>query len=318
MGNAKNAGKTTVLNALVRAHPDVTLGLSSIGLDGEQLDTVSFLPKPRVHVPAGTLVATARDCVKQSDAVLQELEELDIRTGLGSIVVACVTKPGNVLLGGPSTTQGMENALASMGRHGAQKLLIDGAFARQSHAATTQALVYVGGAHRSPDMQQVVRSAGLALKRMALPEAPEEARFLLEEQRLGWLDDSADFHPLDVHTSLGQAEKLLDSLPASARWLYVPGAVTDGLAQRLVERRAEHRAGLILQSPLSLVVEDAVLRRLFRLNRPIVVLRPMTTAFVAYNPCSPAGHRFDSQAFREALAQQTSLPLINVAEEDSI
>lgn len=318
MGNAKNAGKTTVLNALVQAHSDVTLGLSSIGLDGEQVDTVTFLPKPRVFLPVGTLVATARDCMAQSEAALEVLEDLDIRTGLGSILIVRVVKAGNVLLGGPSTALSMESAVSGMRRLGADKLLIDGAFARQSHAAAAQALVYVVGAHRSPDMQRVVRSAGLALKRMSLPEAPGNACFLKDEQRLGWLDETFSFHPLDMRSSLGQAEELLDNLPPSAHWLYVPGAVNDGLAQRLVERRAEHRAGLILQSPLSLVVEDAVLRRLFRLNRDIVVLRPMTTAFVAYNPFSPAGHRFDSQAFRAALAQQTALPLINVAEDESL
>ena len=70
-----------------------------------------------------------------------------------------------------------------------------------------------------------------------------------------------------------------------------------------------------MQSALSLVMSDAALGRLFRLGRDIRVLRPLTLAFVAFNPYSPAGHRFDSAAFRQAMRAVTDLPLINVAED---
>ena len=54
-GTAKNTGKTTALNALLRAaHEHGTLvGVTSIGYDGESIDTVTGLPKPSIFLEAG-------------------------------------------------------------------------------------------------------------------------------------------------------------------------------------------------------------------------------------------------------------------------
>lgn len=302
--------------AVIRAFPEMVLGVSSIGLDGEDLDTVSYLPKPKVVLPEGSLVVTAWECLNQSEAQLQVLTNLDIRTGLGDIVLARVTAPGNVLLGGPSTASGMQKASEALLRHGAQKILIDGAFARQSHAMVGDAIIYVVGAHHSPVMEKVVGSAGMALKRFALPEVDGSFGHLFTENRVGWLDKQLNFHTLPMATTLGQASQVLDAVPADAAWLYLPGALDSRLARSLVERRKEHSFGLILQSPLSLVVDDAELKHLFLLERNIRVLYPLNLAFIAINPVSPAGYAFDPDSFRDALGQITHLPLINAAEEE--
>lgn len=315
VGNAKNAGKTTVLNALVAAHAGMPLGISSIGLDGEEVDSVSFLPKPRVALPVGTLAASAEDCLAVSDAGWEMLSQTGMRTGLGEVIIVRVTRPGHVLLAGPSTAAGMEQVMAQMTRLGAGKLLIDGAFARQSHAMAGEAMVFVVGAHLSDKMEKVVENAGLALKCFALPQAEARHSFLLKENRPGWLDAEDGFHALLMTTPLGQAEALLDAVPPEARWLYLPGALDSALAQAMVSRRKGHSFGLILASPLNLVMRDDVLRRLFRLGRDIRVLRPLKVAFVAMNPVSPAGHAFDPSAFRAALAGVSDLPLIDVLEE---
>ena len=315
VGNAKNAGKTTVLNAMVAALPDLVLGLSSIGLDGEDLDTVSFLPKPQVHVPVGGLVATATDCLARSTCAFELLEDTGIRTGMGNIVIARVTGEGNCLLGGPSTASGMDRALQALSRHGAQKLLIDGAFSRQSHAMVGEAMVYVVGAHQSPRMDRVVHSADLALRSFALPAAETAFRFLKGQEEAGYLDAQGRFHGLGFSSVLGRTEGLIQRVPRDAPWLYLPGALDDALVKQLVKTRHDTGFGLIIASPLSLVMADSQLEKLFRLKRPIRVLEPLTVAFVACNPYSPAGHRFDGAAFKEALAQRTSLPLINVLEE---
>ncbi len=57
VGLVKNAGKTTVVNALM-ANCDHLFGLTSLGLDGERTDHLTGLAKPSITPPAGTLVAT--------------------------------------------------------------------------------------------------------------------------------------------------------------------------------------------------------------------------------------------------------------------
>ncbi len=59
IGLVKNAGKTTVVNALM-ANCGHLFGLTSLGLDGERIDHLTGLAKPRIAPPAGTLVATTQ------------------------------------------------------------------------------------------------------------------------------------------------------------------------------------------------------------------------------------------------------------------
>ena len=61
VGMCKNAGKTTMLNWML--HHDRlqgTLGLTSIGRDGESTDVVTGTEKPGIFVREGTLIATAK------------------------------------------------------------------------------------------------------------------------------------------------------------------------------------------------------------------------------------------------------------------
>lgn len=315
VGNAKNAGKTTVLNALAASFPEAVLGLSSIGLDGEELDLVSQLPKPQVHVSVGTLVGIAEGCLAQSATRLEVLTKTGVMTAMGEVLIARAAAAGACLLGGPSTVEGMEKVMRLLQAHGASRLFIDGAFARQSHAAVGEGLVYVVGAHKSPFLQTVVDSAALALRRLSLPAAPPSFAFLWAQRRPGWLDTAGQFTPLGLDDAPIDLHEALDRLPSQAAWLYLPGFVDKAQVTALVARRRQQHGGLITRSPLSLVMEDSSLKKLFRLGLPIQVLKPARVAFVAINPVSPGAHQFDAAAFQAAMAAVTDLPLINVLED---
>lgn len=304
-----------MLNALLAAHREDMVGLSSIGLDGEALDTVSMLPKPSIMLEAGSLVASAKDCIDASEAALDVVGHSEVETGLGEIVYAQVKKPGACLVAGPSTVQGMEMSVAALQSLGARKVFIDGAFARASHALSADALVFVVGAHDSTQMDRVVENAQLQIQRFSLEKADEGLMFLGNEENIGWLEEDLTFHPLHLPSALGHEERLLDALPMEAAWLWLPGALSPAFARAFVKRRAEHRCGIVMKSPLSLVAEGRELKNLFILGRPLRVLAEVRLAFVAVNPFSPAGHRFDAAAFKESLGRVTRMPLINVMED---
>jgi len=68
VGMCKNAGKTTMLNwMLTGGHLRGTLGLTSIGRDGESTDVVTGTEKPGIFVKEGTLIATAKDMLRLGD-----------------------------------------------------------------------------------------------------------------------------------------------------------------------------------------------------------------------------------------------------------
>ena len=109
IGMSKNAGKTTTLNYFIdKTRGKYTLGLSSIGRDGETVDRVTQTEKPRVYIYAGTIVATSANCYKLSDATLEIIHVTNINTPLGRIIIARAVTDGYVEIAGPSTTYDMK------------------------------------------------------------------------------------------------------------------------------------------------------------------------------------------------------------------
>ena len=108
VGMCKNAGKTTMLNWML--HHDRlrgTLGLTSIGRDGESTDVVTGTEKPGIFVREGTLIATARDMLRLGD-VTTEIDGALGRKSLGARAVA----EGVVLCTGASYHMSMEKVVA--------------------------------------------------------------------------------------------------------------------------------------------------------------------------------------------------------------
>ncbi|MFN3282700.1 MAG: hypothetical protein ACK40Q_00495, partial [Pseudothermotoga sp.] len=83
LGTAKNTGKTTALNSVLKCLNDRRIAVTSIGFDGEDLDHVTGLPKPKVIVDEGTLVVTSVEAARYSTAKLELLENLPLETPMG-------------------------------------------------------------------------------------------------------------------------------------------------------------------------------------------------------------------------------------------
>ncbi len=85
IGLAKNVGKTTTTNYLLetllgeKLYRAEELALTSLGLDGEAIDVLTGLPKPRYVPPAGLIVATTADLLDQAESTGAK-GEMSIRT----------------------------------------------------------------------------------------------------------------------------------------------------------------------------------------------------------------------------------------------
>ena len=102
IGLVKNAGKTTVVNALME-RTGLRLGLTSLGLDGERTDHLTGLAKPRIAPPKGTLIATTRGSLDRSRYTMEILEELPYHTPLGRVLIGVAPGTGQVEISGPTT-----------------------------------------------------------------------------------------------------------------------------------------------------------------------------------------------------------------------
>ncbi|MDY0023838.1 MAG: hypothetical protein RBR66_02805, partial [Candidatus Izemoplasmatales bacterium] len=99
---------------------DYELAITSIGLDGEELDQVTLLEKPQILVKPGYFVATASETLTQFTCKYEIVEETDILTAIGKVVIVKIITGGKALVAGPAKVEDISKLIKSL-----QKLKID-------------------------------------------------------------------------------------------------------------------------------------------------------------------------------------------------
>lgn len=275
VGTGKNAGKTTVLNCLLRllAADARTAAVTSIGRDGEAVDVVTGTAKPALWVRQGTLLATAADLLRQCDITREILLTTGMHTPLGEVILLRALSDGFVQLAGPSMTGQMTEIIALLQGMGAQTVLIDGAAGRMSLAApaVSRATILCAGASYGADMDAVVAQAAHICRLLTLPESTGE----------------------------------------SDRRHVVDGALTDAAAVRLSLQPGDE---LVAQDSSRILLSAAQLSRLAARGVSLAVLHATTLCCVCVNPSSATGIGFDSAAFQARMAEAVPVPVLNVQE----
>ena len=158
IGLAKNVSKTTTLNYLIKNLKGFKLGLTSIGRDGEKYDVITELPKPRIFIKKGTIVATARQSFEASEVRIEILKTTEFNTPLGEILILKALSDGFIELAGPSINKNLQEICLELMNLGCDLILIDGAFDRRSYAtpSISDATILSTGASVSEDMQNVI------------------------------------------------------------------------------------------------------------------------------------------------------------------
>lgn len=173
LGASKNAGKTTTLNALSAAARQLgeTVGLCSMGLDGEAYDAWLDQPKPRVQVEKGTLVVTAAVMAAQAGPLLRVLKSAGFGSALGESVLCEARGHGGVQLCGVPHRGHLAAATQVLQQAGARRVLIDGAYHRQAaaHADVADAAVLAVGAVLGADPQAIAQAAAPTLAALSTP-----------------------------------------------------------------------------------------------------------------------------------------------------
>ncbi len=297
VGLAKNAGKTVAFNCLIAqaTAAQLPLGLTSLGYDGEAVDRLTHLAKPRIQAPAGTIIATARAALERAETSLELLRIMPFNTALGPIVLARVVEPGNVELAGPSTLADLVQVADVMREYGAAISLIDGALNRVGSAAArvSQATILATGASVAASPEQVVARTLHAVALLTAPPPPPvvqvaaQAAFAAERvgywhpQRGGWISSQP--------TALGQPQQTVAEL-GEATHLMVPGAVTNNLVQALLQLPAGAPMPiLVVPAGTHVFATPAVWQRYLQRGGALQALESAPVLAVTVNPANPAG-----------------------------
>ncbi len=300
-GLAKNAGKTVALNRLVAGagNAGMTLGLTSIGRDGETWDVVTHRRKPAIHAAQGTLLATAESCLNVGSARLEVLERTGIGTPLGPVIVARVLSAGTVEVAGPGRAGSLRGMVLRLLELGAELVLVDGAIDRQSPASprVTEACVLATGAVLSQDMARVVEMTRERVRQLTLPAAAQVLRRAWCSGRVMVTAGGDTLGEFDGTTLLKGGVSLKGLIRDRDASVLVGGALTDPLLHDLLGTRVS----VVIRDATRLFVEGELLSRFERHGGRVQVVEPIDLAAVTVNPFSPEGWAFDPWSFFEAV-----------------
>ncbi|NLZ53946.1 MAG: hypothetical protein GX892_12535, partial [Thermoanaerobacteraceae bacterium] len=176
-GTAKNTGKTTTTSAILSElyNSKISLGLTSIGYDGEEIDNITGLPKPRLFVKENTLLATAQKCLKGGSAEYEILETTDITTPLGNINIVRVVKEGLAVVAGPNKGSQLKYVKGKMINDlGCKIILVDGALNRIAPMIETDGIIIATGASRNANIDILVEETKALYELLNLPKMSED------------------------------------------------------------------------------------------------------------------------------------------------
>ncbi|MGD9605017.1 MAG: hypothetical protein AB7V00_02530 [Bacilli bacterium] len=301
---------------MLTQYQSITTGISSIGLDGEKIDQITFLPKPRIFTSTNTIVATAKNCLDECEAQYDIIEETKIVTALGPIVLIKITKAGNCLVGGPSTIQSMRMIIDKLKEYECQKILIDGAFSRTTLAQICDATIFCVGSSFSYQLDKIVLHTLNTIKLFNLPKY-NGTLDLKEWDDIVLIDDQNKMSFLKRTTTLDCGADIISQIKQNIRYVYVPKAVSPSFLKALIDNRQNLNCDLIVNSPTHLLADDILLKHLLLLKQKIFVLQPINLVALTFNPFSPTGNVISLANFRNKIEDRITLPIYDVLEKSN-
>lgn len=291
VGMCKNAGKTTMLNWLL-AHSGRgrVLGLTSIGRDGESTDVVTGTEKPSIFVPAGTLIATAKDMLWLGDVTKEILVSTGIPTPLGEVIIMRARSDGYVQLAGPSITTQLKSVSQTFFDLGAEQSIIDGALGRKSLGArqVAEGIVLCTGASYHMRMEKVIADTVSIYRIMNLPKA---------------------------QTVPAAPEGTLEQCLKEQGEALVTGALTDSMVLPLLRAGVLRKNRLVVADPSKVLLSPDTLDKMQLREVRLETAEAARTLCITVNPVSAYGWKFDKDEFRARLQAAVDVPVINVKEE---
>jgi hypothetical protein len=313
VGLAKNTGKTVALTALLRELQDAgrRVGVTSVGRDGEERDVIDArIEKPRVRLPAGSLVATTDGLLRANGTPYELLEDPGVRTPLGRVLIARLRGAGAIEVAGPSAAADVRAVSDAMLAHGAVQVLIDGAIDRRaaSSPAVADGVIVATGAVLDRDIEEVVSQTRDAVELVRLPRVEDAFHGAAENQQLM-------LPPRFVLTAdAEQIARLLDEHP-TARWLIVAGALPDRFLRNLMHPL--HTRGrelvLVVNDPTKVFLTKRGPEWYRRQGILLKTLIAIDVVALIVNPIAPQSHHFDSAHLRRLLAEAIpDIPIFDV------
>lgn len=320
IGLAKNVSKTTTLNHIIKNLKDHTLGLTSIGRDGEKYDVITNLPKPRIFIEKGTYVATAQQSLENSEIKVELIEKTGIDTPMGEVLIAKAITPGLIELAGPSINQQLSRICKNLKDLGCDVILVDGAFDRRAYATPliTDATILSTGASVSEDMNTVVDLTAHTVKLLTLKSETNKlilklAKKILENNKIGIISKDNTIKELGLLTALDAAKEITESLDDKSQFLVIKGALTDKLLEDLMKLTNKYKGlTILIEDGTKLFLSENIFKKFQKKGGFLKVINPIKIIAITINPTTPEGYKFNKSEFLRLLRQNIKIPIYDL------
>ncbi len=309
IGLAKNVGKTTATNHLLETllaenlYRANALALTSLGLDGEAVDALTGLPKPRYVLQAGLMIATTVELLQQAEnegVQVERLLQLPGRTALGPVVLARILKPGRVIIAGPTLLRDLRRALDKLQEFGSQLGIVDGAINRLGAASPkiTDACIVCTGASLGATPELVARRTTDVLLRLTTQQTRWKDAYKKHDSRARLLTFSlhdagrtATIYSGSIEPTL-EAKWIVTHLGKQENAVYIlHGALTEELTRTLLAhlstRSSSYPGELIVEDATRIFCHSVVLKRLSERGLEVRVAHSMRILALTINPYTP-------------------------------
>lgn len=324
-GLAKNVGKTTTLNNILQNIPkEKTVAITSIGVDGEDIDVVTGTDKPAVFVRRGSIIATTRGFLRFCDFTKEILDVTDFSTPVGDVVILKCLSDGYARIAGPSIGSQVEILISMLSKLGADEILIDGALDRRTfiNSKFVKGCVLATGASISMDLDKVVDLTGLVADFLCLEPLEDEsikATFEgLEDASMMGLSREHEFLFEDDLLNI-DAVKNIDLFDKNGGFLLLKGAITDSFMKRLlIMRRSFSNILILIEDGTKLLINKESYDFLIRKLVKIKVIEKIDLRCITINPVAPSGYKFNSKEFINKLKRRTNVPVFDVLDGERV
>ncbi len=310
VGAAKNSGKTTTLNWLLERAIGAcrSVGVVSIGVDGEEVDALSGRDKPTVWLPSGHLLAAAASAFARSESRFEFLRQLGFSTPLGKACVGRTLDAGRVVAAGMRHRRDVVRARDAMIEHGAEIVFVDGAYGRSMAADGRLAdgvILSTGAvAGKSPERIVEVTRPLVEKNRLEPPDSPEVVslgeRAIADGALLGRVQGRTV--DLEEASALAGLERTRREYGHQLESLALPGAVTDRVVDELLAFPDATRQ-LVVASPASLQTGTGAWSSLRESPWTVGVVHPVRLLGITANPVAGDRRRLSAEALLEALGE---------------
>lgn len=323
VGMSKNSGKTVTLNHLIgeAMYDDITIGITSIGRDGETEDVVTETEKPRIYVENGTLIATAREMLSLGDANIEILKVTDHRTPMGNIVIGRVRNSGYVQIAGPQLLSEIREVSEIMLELGAEFVIIDGALDRISSAdpRISEATILATGAVVSRDMGKTIEETSHIVNLLELPTIDDEKdrtiiRNIIDGDQIAIIDEDSTIREIPVKTALSAGSLIGEHIKDESKYLVIPGSLVKKTVSDLTRTTRKYKdIDIVISDGTKVFISPKDWLIFKRQGIRVKVLDRINLVAITVNPFAPQGYYFNPEDFlRTMQAYIKTVPVVDL------